>query len=418
MNAYFPRIVDEELARRLASMGAVVIEGPKASGKTATAREFAASEVLLDVDQNARRAVGVDPDLVLDGDRPRLIDEWQVEPAIWNHIRRAVDDRGKPGQFILTGSAVPPDDVTRHTGAGRLTRLRMRPMSLFETRDATGIVSVAALLQGVPPRAPDPGLTVPGLAEKACVGGWPGHLNHGVDEALEAVRSYLDEIRRVDIGRVDQTRRDPERVGRLLASLARNVATYVSIPTLAADAGGADGLLANSTVRDHLTALQRLMIVEDQLAWAPHLRSKSRLRKASKRHFVDPSLAVAALGATPKDLLEDLEFFGFIFESLVIRDLRIYAQAADAAVLQYQDNSGLEIDAVVRARNGRWAAFEVKLGHGQVDEAAHNLLKFRDERIDTAKTGRPQTLAVIVSTGLSYMREDGVAVVSVGTLGP
>jgi uncharacterized protein len=416
--AYRPRITDKELTRRLASMGAVVIEGPKACGKTATAREFAASEVLLDVDPNARRAVGVDPDLVLDGDRPRLIDEWQIEPTIWNHIRRAVDDSGEAGQFILTGSAVPPDDVTRHTGAGRLTRLRMRPMSLFETGHATGSVSVAALLQGIPPRAAASGLTVPGLAERASVGGWPGHLNHGVDEALEAVRSYLDEVRRVDVGRVDQTVRDPEKVGRLLASLGRNVATYASVPTLASDAGGADGILSASTVRDYLDALKRLMIIEDQPAWATHLRSKSRLRKASKRHFVDPSLAVAAVGTTPEGLLGDLEFFGFVFESMVIRDLRIYAQASDAEVRQYQDNSGLEIDAVVQTRDGRWAAFEVKLGQGQVDEAARNLLRFRDERIDTAKAGEPTMLAVVIGTGFSYMREDGVAVVSVGALGP
>jgi len=416
--AYRPRIVDAELTRRLVSMGAVVIEGPKACGKTATAREFAASEVLLDVDQNARRAVGVDPDLVLSGDPPRLIDEWQIEPAIWNHIRRAVDDRGEVGQFILTGSAVPPNDVTRHTGAGRLTRLRMRPMSLFETGHATGGVSVAALLQGKSPRAADPGLTIRNLVERASVGGWPGHLDRGVDERLEAVRSYLDEIRRVDVGRVDQAVRDPEKIGRLLASLGRNVATYASIPTLAGDAGGADGALADSTIRDYLAALDRLMILEDQPAWAPHLRSKSRLRKASKRHFVDPSLAVAALGATPAQLLDDLEFFGFVFESLVIRDLRIYAQAADARILQYQDNSGLEVDAVVRTRDGRWAAFEVKLGQDQVDEAARNLVKLRDGRIDTAKAGEPAVLAVIVGTGLSYTRDDGVAVVAVGALGP
>ncbi len=219
----------------------------------------------------------MDPELVLDGDRPRLIDEWQIEPAIWNHIRRAVDDRGEVGQFILTGSAVPPDDVTRHTGAGRLTRLRMRPMSLFETGHAHGNVSVTALLQGIRPRAADSGLTVTDLAERASVGGWPGHLNLGVDEALEAVRSYLDEIRRVDVGRVDQTVRSPEKVGRLLASLGRNVATYASIPTLAADAGGADGVLADSTVRDYLAALERLMVIEDQPAWAPHIRSRARL---------------------------------------------------------------------------------------------------------------------------------------------
>lgn len=414
---YHPRIVDRELQRRLASMGAVVIEGPKACGKTATARQVARSEVLLDVDQNARRAVSVDPALVLDGEVPRLIDEWQIEPEIWNHIRRAVDDRDEPGQFVLTGSAVPADDVTRHTGAGRLTRLRMRPMSLFETGDATGEVSLGQLLDGVPARAADPGMTVATLVNKAAVGGWPGHLGRGVGEGLEAVRSYLDEVQRVDIGRVDQTRRDPRSVGLLLASLGRNIATYVSISTLAADAGGADGPLARTTVRDYLAALARLMITEDQPAWAPHLRSRSRLRKTSKRHFVDPSLAVAAIGASPDTLLDELELFGFVFESLVVRDLRVYAQAADAEVLQYRDNTGLEVDAIIRARDGRWAAFEVKLGHRRVDEGARNLLKFRD-RVDAHRLGQPGALAVIVPTGYSYARDDGVAVLSVGTLGP
>jgi uncharacterized protein len=415
---YRKRVVDAEVPRRIASMGAVVIEGPKACGKTATAREFAASEVLLDVDPNARRAVGVDPALVLDGKTPRLIDEWQIEPEIWNHIRRAIDDRGEAGQFILTGSAVPPDDVTRHTGAGRLVRMRMRPMSLFETGHGSGEVSVRSLLRGIPPRAMDPGLTVSDLADRASVGGWPGHLNQDVEEGLDAVRAYLDEIRRVDVSRVDETLRDPEKIGRLLMSLGRNVATYASIPTLAADTGGADGVLADSTIRDYLSALKRLMIVEDQPAWTPHLRSKSRLRKASKRHFVDPSLAVAALGATPRSLLQDLEFLGFVFESMVIRDLRIHAQGADAEVLQYQDNTGLEVDAIVRTRDGRWAAFEVKLGQRHVDEAAHNLLKFRDQRIDTVRVGEPTVLAVITGTGLSYMRDDGVAVIAAGALGP
>ncbi len=414
---YHPRIVDRELQRRLASMGAVVIEGPKACGKTATARQVSRSEVLLDVDQNARRAASVDPALVLDGEVPRLIDEWQIEPEIWNHIRRVVDDRDEPGQFVLTGSAVPADDVIRHTGAGRLTRLRMRPMSLFETGDATGEVSLRQLLDGVPARAADPGMTVATLVNKAAVGGWPGHLGRGVDEGLEAVRSYLDEVRRVDIGRVDQTQRDPRSVGLLLASLGRNVATYVSISTLAADAGGADGPLARTTVRDYLAALARLMITEDQPTWAPHLRSRSRLRKASKRHFVDPSLAVAAIGASPDTLLDDLDLFGFVFESLVVRDLRVYAQAADAEVLQYRDNTGLEVDAIIRARDGRWAAFEVKLGHRRVDEGARNLLKFRD-RVDAHRLGQPGALAVIVPTGYSYARDDGVAVLSMGTLGP
>jgi predicted AAA+ superfamily ATPase len=415
--AYQPRVVDAELAARLTATGAVVIEGPKACGKTATARQVAASEVLLDVDANARRAIDIDPALVLAGPVPRLIDEWQIEPAIWNHIRRAVDERGVPGQFILTGSSVPADDVTRHTGAGRVTRLRMRPMTLAETGHSIASISLKALLHNAAPNSPDAGLTVTALAERIVAGGWPGLVGRSVSQAGQAVRDYLGEIRRVDVGRVDQSSRDPEKVGRLLRSLARNVATSATATTLATDVGGSDDAIKDDTVRDYLVALERLMIVENQPAWAPHLRSKSLLRQAPKRHFVDPSLAVAALGATPARLLEDLQWFGCLFESLVVRDLRVYAQAADAAVYHYRDNTGLEVDAIVQAADGRWAAFEVKLGQGQIDAAAATLRKFA-ERIDTAKSGPPQTLGVIVATGYGYRREDGIAVIPIGALAP
>ncbi|MDE2293525.1 MAG: ATP-binding protein [Elusimicrobia bacterium] len=413
---YRPRVVDAELEQRLASTGAVVIEGPKACGKTATARRAAASEVLLDVDAAAREALAVDPALVLTGATPRLVDEWQAEPAVWNHIRRAVDERGRPGQFILTGSAVPADDVTRHGGAGRVARVRMRPFSLFESGHSTGAVSLAALLHGEAPASPDPGLTVAALAERVAVGGWPGFLGLGTEAALRAVRDYLEEARRVDVGRVDRRRRDPAKVGRLFVSLARNTATYVSAATLAADAAG-DGTLKDDTAREYLTALERLMLVEDQPPWAPHLRARSRVRGAPKRHFADPSLAAAALNADPQRLLKDLRWLGFLFESLVVRDLRVYAQRLGGRVLQYHDNTGLEVDAVVEADDGRWAAFEVKLGAGQVEEAAANLLKFA-ERVDQSSCGRPSALGVIVGAGYGYRRPDGVSVIPIGALGP
>lgn len=412
---YLKRIVDAELAERLASTGAVVIEGPKACGKTATARRAAASEVLLDINAAARQAVAVDPRLILTGPVPRLIDEWQTAPAVWNHIRREVDERGRPGQFILTGSAVPADDVTRHTGAGRLTRLRMRPLSLFEAGRSTGAVSLAALLAGEPPRCPDPGLAVADLAELACLGGWPGLQGLGRAAALRAVGDYLEEVRRTDIGKADGRRRDPAKVGRLLRALARNTATYASAPTLATDAGGGDGPLKGHTVLAYLAALERLMVVEDLDAWAPHLRSRSRVRGAAKRHFVDPSLAAAALGASPERLLKDLNLLGFLFESLVVRDLRVYAQALGWKALQYRDNTGLEVDAVLEAADGGWAAFEVKLGPGQVEEAAASLLRF-SARVDTAKCGMPSALAVIVGSGYGLVRPDGVAVIPIGAL--
>ena len=378
---YRARIADRELLRRLDANGAVVIEGVKGCGKTATARQVAASEVLLDSDENARRALAVDPTLVLEGAVPRLLDEWQIEPAIWNHVRRAVDDRGTPGQFILTGSAVPADDIVRHTGAGRLTRLRLRPMSLFETGHSSGVASLQQLLGGHSAARRESELPLSKLAEHIAVGGWPAHLQRSVNQSLQANRDYLNEIRRVDVARVDGIRRDPFKVGRFLHSFARQVATYAAASTMAAD-------LNNHTAHDYLTVLERLMVIEDQPAWAPHLRSRSRLRGAPKRHYVDPSLAVAGLPADPDSLLRDLNLFGLLFESLVIRDLRIYAQHRDAEVLQYRDNTGLEVDAIVQRSEGQWAAFEVKLGTGMIDQAATNLLRFAT-RVDTSRAGPP-----------------------------
>ena len=399
-----------------------MLEGPKACGKTASARQVAASEVLLDLDEAAQATAQVDPGLVLEGPTPRLIDEWQIVPKLWNEVRRTVDDRQLPGQFILTGSAVPADDETRHVGAGRLSRIRLRPMSLFESGDSSGDISLNALLDGGAARAADTGISVAQIVDALRVGGWPAFQQLAVDEALIGVSSYLDEIRRVDINRVDGARRDPERVARLLRAIARNVATSAAVSKLASDTGGGDadqeGPLARGTIYDHISALERLMIVEDQRPWAPHLRSRSRLRTTPTRHFVDPSLAVAALGGSPRKLLADPNLLGLLFESLAIRDLRIYGQAADAEVLHYRDNTGLEVDAIVEARDGRWAAFEIKLGGEEaINRAAANLVTFV-ARIDTAKSGVPARLGVIVASGYGYERDDGVAVIPIGTLAP
>ena len=354
---------------------------------------------------------------MLEGPAPRLIDEWQVEPGLWNHVRRAVDDRGLPGQFVLTGSSVPADDVARHTGAGRFSLLRMRPMTLFESGHTNGAVSLAALLAGEPPRSDDPGLAVSDLADRITAGGWPAQQGRRVADASRAARDYLAQIREVDVSRVAGSRRDPARIERLLRSLARNTATEVAITVLATDAGGADGALGRHTVAEYLTILERLMVIEDQPAWAPHLRSRANLRTSSKRHFVDPSLAVAALSAGPDRLLADLNLLGLLFESLVIRDLRVFAQPLDGHVLHYRDNYGVEADAVVQLADGRWGAFEVKLGAGLVDEGAEALLRFR-ESIDTRKSGEPSVLGVIAGTGFGYVRPDGIAVIPVGSLAP
>ncbi len=413
--AYAPRIADSELEKRLRAAGAVLVEGPKACGKTETARQIANSEVLLDVDKNARDAAELNPGLVLDGETPRLIDEWQLEPEIWNHVRRAVDDRVDPGQFILAGSAQPTDDETRHTGAGRISRLKMRPMSLSELGRSNNEISLAALLEGELGAAPDPGLELEDLAEAICRGGWPAFRRLELPEALRRVRDYLNEVPR-DAQRLGQRHR-PERVTRLIRSLARNVATPVAARTLAADASRPEDPISDDAVADYLSSLARLFVVEDQPAWQPHLRSRYRLRRAAKRHFVDPSLAVAALRADPGALMRDLNFTGLLFESMVIRDLRIYAQVIDGEVEHYQDSGGLEVDAIVKT-GGSWGAFEVKLGGDRrIEEAAANLNKFK-ERIDTSRSGDPAVLAVIVGAGYGYVRKDGVQVIPIGCLGP
>ncbi|WP_420615168.1 ATP-binding protein [Candidatus Palauibacter sp.] len=424
---YIPRVADRELARRLASAGAVVIEGPRVCGKTTTARQAASSEVLIDADPSVDEAMAVDPRLLLEGPEPRLIDEWQLEPAIWNYIRRAVDDRPGRGHFILTGSAVPPDDITRHTGAGRMSRLRLRPMSLFElggTKDylprkpAGGRVSLKRLLRGEAAPSLKHELSLDDIAELLCVGGWPGHLRApSVEDAMVANRDYLDEICRTDIRRVDGIARDPERVRRFLSSIARNTATCATVATMAGDAGGSDASLSRESAHSYLGALERLMVVEHQPPWAPHLRSRSRLRNTPKRHFADPSLAVAALGAGPEHLLRDLHWFGFLFESMAVRDLRVYAQDNRASVYHYRDNTDLEVDAIVDGGPNRWAAFEIKLGAGRIEEAAQTLLKFAD-RVDTERTGQPAALGVITGSPYGYHRPDGVSVIPVGSLGP
>ncbi|WP_419937125.1 ATP-binding protein [Candidatus Palauibacter sp.] len=415
---YRPRVADRELGECLAAAGAVLIEGPRACGKTATAQQMAESEVFLDVDRAAQDMIAVNPDLVLEGTTPRLIDEWQTAPVVWNHIRRAVDAHPGKGHFILTGSAVPPDDITRHTGAGRIIRLRLRPMSLFELGRSTGRVSLAHMIGGAPSQSPSTDLTVNDLAEMVCVGGWPGHLHSSPDEAMRVNRSYVEDICRADLKRVDGVRRDPERVRRFLHSLARNVATHASLATITRDVAGPDDpRMTGHTARSYLTGLERLMVVEDQPAWASHSRSRSRIQVRPKRHFVDPSIAVAALDAGPEQLFRDFSWFGLLFESLVVRDLRVYAQAMGARVRHYRDDTHLEVDAIVDAGPGRWAAFEIKLGLGRIDDAARSLLKFVD-RVDTSRCGEPAALGVIVERGFGYVRPDGVSVIPLGALGP
>ena len=416
---YLPRIVDDEMRRALETMPAVVVEGPRACGKTWTGRRFATSAVYLDGRVSAALEAGMNPASILDGEPPRLLDEWQLAPRIWNPMRRACDARGLRGQFILTGSADPPDDITRHSGAGRIMRVRMRPMSLYESGESDGGVSLAGLLDGDRCAAADTGLSLGDVLALACRGGWPQTLDAPLIEATRAAGAYLDKIGRTDVSRVDGIERDPVRVGRLLRSLARNVATEVRHTVLAADSASAgEPPLERRTVAGYVAALTRLFVVEEVPAWRPHLASRARARCSPKIHMADPSLTVAALGTGVDGLLRDLAFAGRLFESMTIRDLQVYARAHRLSLSHYRDSDNLEVDLIIEHPDGRWAAAEVKLGGAAaIDRAARSLLRLRD-KLDLAKTGEPAKLIVITAGGYAYERPDGVSVAPITSLGP
>ncbi|MBM6403091.1 ATP-binding protein [Phycicoccus sp. CSK15P-2] len=416
---YRPRVLDDVLKLRLESAGAVLIEGPKACGKTFTGEQFTTSQVYLDTDHGALEALRIDPSLVLNGKPPQLVDEWQLEATrVWNHVRSEVNRRATPGQYVLTGSAVPEDDTRRHTGAGRFARLIMRPMSLFESGHSSGAMSFTALLAGERPTA-TAGLTLPDVAKLIVRGGWPLNLPLPLRAAAQANADYVRTVAEVDISRLDGIRRSPTLVQRLIQALARNIAMEQKVARLAAEVEGEEGTLARTTVYDFLEALRRLLILEEQPPWSTHLRSRATLRTASRTHLIDPSLAAAAVGAGPQRLLDDLNYLGLLFESLVVRDARVYATTLDATIHHYRDSDSLEVDLIVQARDGAWGAFEVKLGGEKaIDDAAIGLLKFAT-KVDTAKVGEPAVLGVITATGgYGYTREDGVVVVPIGALGP
>jgi len=409
---YVPRIVDAELFAALKRAGAVLIEGPRACGKTETALQIANSVVRIDREPGFVDLLGIDPQLGLQGEVPRLFDEWQLAPQLWNIVRGEVDARRQKGQFILTGSTAPALDVKRHTGAGRFARLKMRTMTLSETGHSTNETSFVDLLAGDSPRTTDPGFSYRDLVTRIVVGGWPGFQDLDAAQASLNLRDYLDTVAEVDLQEVDSVQRDPVRIRRLLSALARSTASEVTLATLAKD----ETSLSRDTVRDYLAALQRIFIIEDQPAWSAHLRSSATLRQEPKRHFVDPSLAVAALGASEDALLKDPRFTGQLFESLVVQQLRVFSQAVSGTVSHARDSQGRELDAVVTLPDGTWSAFEIKLGHDPavVDAAAAGLLKFAGQVADN----QPTSLTVVVSSGPSYRRPDGVNVVAIGTLGP
>jgi uncharacterized protein len=416
--SYMPRLCDAGLQLALESSGAVLIEGAKWCGKTSTASNASRSVLFMQDPDNAGSylaAADTKPSLLLQGETPRLIDEWQMAPVLWDAVRFEVDKRAKTGQFILTGSAVPSDNVTAHTGTGRISRLMLRPMSLFESRESNGTVSLCALFDGVQDVEAQSALSIEDIAFALCRGGWPASIQHQGAAAVRMAMDYVEAVINYDVSRVDSVEKNPERVRLLLRSLARNIATAATYQTIRDDMEATDITISDKTIGSYMNALRRIFVVEDLPAWSPSLRSKTAIRTSAKRHFVDPSIATAVLRTNPEGILKDFQYFGFLFEALCTRDIRVYAGANDGDVFHYRDKGGLESDLIVRLRDGRWAAIEVKLGNKQIDLAAENLLALR-ARVDEDTMGEASFLMVITGGQYAYRRKDGVFVVPVGCL--
>jgi uncharacterized protein len=415
---YRPRVIDSPLQRALAASGAVVIEGARATGKTMTALHAAASYVFID-DPEARQLIEVAPRSLLEGDAPRLLDEWQVAPELWNLARRAVDAAVEPGRFILTGSAVPPDDVTRHTGAGRFLRLRERTMSWWEKLDSpTGEVSIAGLFEGKLPKtnldaAPDLGAVIDNLLRP----GFPAMTSLTHAQSADRLRGYIDDVARTDIRRIADVRHEPEVIKQLITALARSVASGVTYKTLATDVRAVAPTIDEETVSNYVGLLHRLFVVEAQRPWTPALRSRARVRTSPKLHLVDPALAAAALGAGPQQLRSDLHTLGTLFESAVVHDLTILSSALGGEVSHYRDSNNKEIDAVTTLPDGRWGAIEIKLGGQQVGAGAQSL-QAAISQVDTSKVGDPAFRLVVTGTGPILVTNDGTVTAPLGALAP
>jgi predicted AAA+ superfamily ATPase len=389
----------------------------KACGKTQSAKQFANSTISFDQDEQVPLLMETAPQRLLLGDVPRLIDEWQEYPKIWNYVRHEVDNRNQTAQFILTGSSNPEETIKMHSGAGRFTILDMRTMSWQEMGYSSGKISLGNLLNGLNQEVNDNPVDLELIIERMIKGGFPGLINKTLAQAIEINRSYVDLLAEVDMSRISNIKRNPEKVRGLLRTLARNVATTVDVTVLEKDIKINENKdISRPTIYDYLEALNRLMIIEDQPAWSTHIRSSASMRKSAKRHFSDVALAIASLGVGKEALLNDLKLTGFLFESLVIHDLRVYAQANDAKVYHYNDSTGLEVDVIVQKNSGEFCAFEIKLGIGQIDEAAKNLLKFASILEENCQK-KLQSLNIITGTGLSYKRKDNVNVISLSSLG-
>lgn len=422
MKKYRKRIADDILARKLEGKGAVLIEGPKWCGKTTTAEQIAASILYMDEPEKKEQNIvmsELNPKRLLKGAAPRLIDEWQIAPKLWDAIRFEVDHRGELGQFVLTGSAVPVDtkEIT-HSGTGRFTWLTMRPMSLYESGDSTGEVSLKDLFDGALEIDGASELDIDRLAFLVCRGGWPQAVDMRDEIALDQAMDYYDAVVRSDINRADGVQKNTEKVRRLMRSYARNQGSQVANTVLAQDVSANDeSSMSDETVASYINALRKIFVVEDMPAWNPNLRSKTAIRSSDTRYYIDPSIAAAALGIGPKDLMNDLKTFGFLFETLCIRDLRVFADALNGEVYHYRDKDGQECDAVIHLKNGKYGLIEVKLGGDKLIEEGAASLKNMEAKIDTDKMNVPSFLMVLIGIGdYAYRRQDGVYVVPIGCL--
>lgn len=427
MEGYRHRIMDGLLAKKLQAKGAVVIEGPKWCGKTTTAEEIAASKVLLartDMKEQFKSLLEIDTDAALSGETPMLIDEWQTVPKLWDAVRYTIDHRRKMGQFILTGSAVPGKEAEmarEHSGTGRFAWLTMRPMTLFESGESNGSVSLTALFSAPGKILEKNSLSLQDIAFLICRGGWPMSVGLPEEAALEQAFDYYDAVTKEDVTKADGVKRASERVQRLMRAYARHQGTQASIATLREDLKNNDtAILNDDTIASYLDVLRKIFVVEDMPAWNPNLRSKTAIRTADTRYFVDPSIATAALGLGPDDLMNDLNTMGFFFETMCVRDLRVFAEALNGKVYHYRDKSGLECDAVVHLRNGQYGLIEIKLGGQSLINDGVATLNALAGRIDTSRMKAPAFLMVLTATGeFAYRRpEDGVYVVPIGCLRP
>lgn len=419
---YKPRIADAILQRKMQGKGAVLIEGPKWCGKTTTAQQIAKSSLMLgkkSVLEKSRELAEFNPDLLLAGDTPRLLDEWQTIPALWDEVRSTVDERHQLGQFVLTGSSVLPEATeTIHSGTGRIGHLNMRPMSLYESGESNGTVSLSGLFNGENLGTCRNELVLQDICYLICRGGWPQATLLQGDVALDQAFDYVKSVVSKDIIRVDQVRRSPERARMIMRSYARNQGHQIPYTTICEDIKSNDRQsISDDTVADYVEALRKLFVVEDMPAWNPNLRSKTAIRTSDTRYFVDPSIAAAALEISPTDLINNLDTFGLLFETLAVRDLRVYADNLDGKVYHYRDKNGLECDAVIHLNNGKYGLIEIKLGGDNLIEAGAKTLNKLADKIDVERMKEPSFKMVLTGLGqYSYRRKDGVLVIPIGSL--